>query len=789
MRNMQIKVAFCVFLLGVSAWAQERASGQRLADQISALSQSLASRPAGDVLARALLSERAALVRELIAADPARALAVSLPGNLTIELQAAAPEEALESLGQWTGKAWAIIEDDFVNRRSRTLWELAAENGTFEMYLAGRSPRTSGSKVTIQGLRSGERIAVAEILDESAADGPQCTTTGEQKIAVLMVTTPANPTFPPGYGFSDVQQKLFGPATGDLQTESVNSLWQQMSDSQTSATGEVFGPFELHQDFSCDDVFGLRAAAIDAADSTIDFAQFNQIVLLTPVGTCSVGGRASLGCQELSTPSKGTLTASFVWLFALPNDRTVPLGILTHELGHSLGLLHANSDDYGSVPLGSLDDPGSLEEYRDLFSDMGYVGVRSNSRPTFGQFSAQHKRLQLNWLPPHSVQEVQSSVTLTLPPFELPSGVRALRILRDAASGAWLWAEYRQPVGSIDESLALLKSYGTTNIFDGALLHYENPTLDLNSTNLLKFNPSKNKGIPFLNPTLTPGQTWSDPYSPLTLAVNSANSTGLSMTINYDQPCAKLLPSSTVFPSAGGSGSIAVAAPSTCAWTASTVADWIELTGATSGQGDGTVSFAVPPISTPRQRNARITVQRQSVPIVQTGTGSSVISMTSIARRGTSGQLTFQFSHESGYASLWVLFVEVSDIAGAFNGANSPECNIQVSSDGRISIRDRSGSNELELGPIRLGTPGQSVSNGQCTVYSTGSSITGAGNQLTLTLRVSFSASFAGTHRITAGAIGSGGSIQRVPLGIWTVAESPSRSLPPRGARSAIPIP
>jgi len=64
------------------------------------------------------------------------------------------------------------------------------------MQFGGRAPRASGSKVTIQGLRAGNRIAVAGILDEAPATSQQCTTTGPQKIAVLMVTTPGYPVFP-----------------------------------------------------------------------------------------------------------------------------------------------------------------------------------------------------------------------------------------------------------------------------------------------------------------------------------------------------------------------------------------------------------------------------------------------------------------------------------------------------------------------------------------------------------------------------------------------------------------
>jgi hypothetical protein len=684
--------------------------------------------------------------------------------------------------GQWTGRASAIIEDDFVNGRSQTHWELVTEEGNFEIYFAGRAPRVSGSNVTIQGLRSGNRIAVAGIVAEAPAASPQCTTTGEQKIAVLMVTTPSNPAFPPDFTPSAVQQTFFGPATANLRTESVNSLWQQMSDGQTSAAGQVFGPFGLNKDFSCDDYSSLEAAAISAADPAVDFTQFNRVALLFPVRTCSYGGLSTVGCQSLVSPSKGTLQESFSWLPVTPSgDLGVSLAIDTHELGHSLGLGHAGSDDYGSAPLGPLNDAGEVEEYGDLFSSMGGIYSHPDSQPLMGQYSAQHKRLLLNWLTPASVEEIRSSGTFTLAPFELSSGVRALRILRDAVSGAWLWAEYRQPIGSMDDSLY---AWGA-NVFDGALIHYEDPALDPWDTYLLKFNNSTSYRA-FLNSTLTPGQTWSDPYSLLSLRVNSASSSGLSMTVNYEQPCATLHLSSAVFPSIGGSGSIAVSAASTCSWTASTAADWIALTGPALGQGDGIVSFTVSPISASLQRNGYVTVQRQSVPIVQTGSGASVLSVRPASGHGDSGRFTFELSDEHGNADISSVSIHFSDNGNSFNGSSLPECEIKVSpADGAVWVENDAAS--LQLGPIFAGTAGQSISNSQCTVSSTGSSVSRAGNGLTITLQVAFSASFSGTHRITGEAASGAGDTDPIPLGIWTVAASPSRSLPPRGVRAPGP--
>jgi len=59
----------------------------------------------------------------------------------------------------------------------------------------------------------------------------------------------------------------------------------------------------------------------------------------------------------------------------------------------------------------------------------------------------------------------------------------------------------------------------------------------------------------------------------------------------------------------GGEGTVAVAAPSGCAWTAVSNATWITITGGASGAGGGTVTYTVAPYTgRPKNRNGLITI-------------------------------------------------------------------------------------------------------------------------------------------------------------------------------------
>lgn len=68
-----------------------------------------------------------------------------------------------------------------------------------------------------------------------------------------------------------------------------------------------------------------------------------------------------------------------------------------------------------------------------------------------------------------------------------------------------------------------------------------------------------------------------------------------------------ILPSSASFPQPGGTGNVTVTAPDGCEWEAESNSEWIVITGGTSGNGSGTVTYTVAPYAGPR-RNRRGTI-------------------------------------------------------------------------------------------------------------------------------------------------------------------------------------
>lgn len=106
-----------------------------------------------------------------------------------------------------------------------------------------------------------------------------------------------------------------------------------------------------------------------------------------------------------------------------------------HELGHNLGLGHANWWDSGNR---STIGPGNNEEYGDPFDTMGGSGGGSR------HFSASQKN-RLDWIPAADAITVSTSGIYRLHAHDIttaPVGIRAIRLNRPSGNPYWL--EFRQ---------------------------------------------------------------------------------------------------------------------------------------------------------------------------------------------------------------------------------------------------------------------------------------------------------------------------------------------------------
>ena len=184
------------------------------------------------------------------------------------------------------------------------------------------------------------------------------------RIAVVLLRLPGSTAEP--VSKAAVQASMFGA------TNSVANWYSQMSGGQVAVTGTVYGYFAGVS--SCD--LATQTAAAAAAKSGYVAADYDNLVVYTPDQSCDFSGMGWIG-------------ASGVFL-----NGTVTQGVMEHELGHNLGLLHAGAYACGVAAL----SPGCLIDYGDPTDVMG--------DPTLNRgFSAEHKYM-LGWIPASEVRTV-----------------------------------------------------------------------------------------------------------------------------------------------------------------------------------------------------------------------------------------------------------------------------------------------------------------------------------------------------------------------------------------------
>lgn len=188
----------------------------------------------------------------------------------------------------------------------------------------------------------------------------------------------------------------------------------------------------------------------------------------------------------------------------------------THELGHILGLDHANSISC-TGPGGQLVPLSAncgVSDYGDVYDTMGLIGN--------GLFNAIYENA-LGWMNGQIVNLAAGdySQTMTLKPLsEIAQSPRAVRLVDGSTT---LWIEYRQPTG-LD-----LPSEPTGEGF-GVLVHRQvGPTHTGSTTTsqLLDMSPEGSS----LDSALPVGQTWADPLGEMKITVNGANAKGAMVTI------------------------------------------------------------------------------------------------------------------------------------------------------------------------------------------------------------------------------------------------------------------
>jgi len=663
------------------------------------------------------------------------------------------PTESSE-LGAWTGSVEEVVfcrPDGSLHHRE---FRLRTPGGPLVFMPPGEftGKLSSGDQVSIRGTRTGGRVTASHL--ELLGSASQCSAVDEQRVMVLLVTFPGEP--PSLLTRDQIRDVFFG---GGM---SLKSYWEETSYGRARVTGDVVGWLTLSRAYNCDEDDQLRQAAIDAADSVVDFRSYDRLFIVFPRPSgCRpfIAGWAYIGCISQTSPGDGAFQASAAWLPLDAHwlDAHAPVHLLIHEGGHGLGLGHAIFRYWDLIePLGPPGQPGRFDQpYSDDSTSMGTGIAHYNA----------HEKSRLGWLQDGvDAVTVGNTGSFTLKPLASgTTGIRGLRIRRGTQSERFLWLENRRPIGVFDGTLdPVTTGWKFTN---GANVHYVDEFTGGDS-HLVDFTP----GSPGLN-TDTPlptGRSWTDPYTNLSLNVRSAGSgDDLVIDVAFQASCATLSPTSRDHGIGVETGTIQVSSAADCIWSATTDTSWITITSGSAGAGNGTIGYRVDPDQVPRLHTGVIRVGGERFLINR----PAAPNLAPVAESVT----------PSSGAGFWQTFgLMVRDDNG---GDDVARTRLIVNTSNAVSdgcvVEGYLITKQVFLygDDGRTGTIGSLGSTGwlynsQCAVDLAGSSMVTVGTRTRVTYTLAFDPSFAGSKSIFADAFDRQGLKADVGfLGSWTVPE------------------
>jgi hypothetical protein len=341
------------------------------------------------------------------------------------------------------GTVRQVIDDDFRTGTSRADWFVRTAAGRVPLVVSGGGlPALNGLDAVITGTRLPDgRVRVESVAPgaSAAAATPGAASGATQgatpaaeawsgpsirHIAVVAATYTDLPT-PPG-----VIGNLAPALTGA--DDSIRSLFEAASRGRVTVEADTFGPWALGFD-SCSvaSTFTATADAVEAAAVArgIDLARYDDVIMWTPppCGDSWVAlGEAPGTWIQVGAPYPDTLDSrvnEFAWT-------------TSHEMGHNLGLMHANALKCTAgatrVPIAAASSCTSLE-YGDPFSTMG-GGQGYDAGTSWGYLSPlmdAGELERLGWLDPGEVQVATAGGTYDLVPvYGAAAGVRLLKIRR-----------------------------------------------------------------------------------------------------------------------------------------------------------------------------------------------------------------------------------------------------------------------------------------------------------------------------------------------------------------------
>lgn len=418
-------------------------------------------------------------------------------------------QEQIEQRIDKQGKFIVIHVDNFQDNGSSYLYKLKTPEKKYNLQFTKNAPNLlTGSIVSVKGINLDSEIVTAPGEGIFALDVISSNSPDQFRNLRVAVLTANYTDRPDALKIDDIKHYFSG------QNDSVYSYYKENSLGQLAFTADYFGPYIIPEPTPLSS--GGSNCPLDNISATLDstaninLSNYHSIIYVLPF----IPGKTNCASAGEVGRSGGPGRA---WIF-YPNS-----SVLAHEIGHTLGALHANSllcstpNNYSNC---------NQREYGDPYSVMG----RNLQGLGLPHFTSPHK-IMAGWINPSNVRIIRSSGIYTLSPLEESSqNIQVLKIPKSHdETGLYYYVSYRRPIGFDDRLL--------DGITRGVSIHLGNEAGT--RSDLIDTTPGTNPTFgnlmgDFLDSALSDGERFYDAVSNIEVKQLNHDANSVTVEITYN---------------------------------------------------------------------------------------------------------------------------------------------------------------------------------------------------------------------------------------------------------------